>query len=65
MNLMHMAQAYVDIQHATETGDLDKGFYLSGQVQGIIHDIPTVAEVINRTMKEFLKIQEDIAAKIK
>ena len=65
MNLMHMAQAYVDIQHATETGDLDKGFYLSGQVQGIIHDIPTVAEVINRTVKEFLKIQEEIAAKIK
>jgi enoyl-[acyl-carrier protein] reductase II len=65
MNLMHIAQAYVDIQHATETGDLDKGFYLSGQVQGIIHDIPTVAEVINRTVKEFLKIQEEIAAKIK
>lgn len=65
MNLMHMAQAYVDIQKATETGDLDKGFYLSGQVQGIIHDIPTVAEVINRTVKEFLKIQEETAAKIK
>ncbi|PKP16361.1 MAG: sodium:solute symporter [Bacteroidetes bacterium HGW-Bacteroidetes-23] len=65
MNLMHMAQAYVDIQHATETGDLDKGFYLSGQVQGIIHDIPTVAEVINRTVKEFLKIQGEVAAKTK
>ena len=64
MNLLHMAQAYVDIQHATETGDLDKGFYLSGQVQGIIHDIPTVAEVINRTVEEFLKIQKDMARKI-
>ena len=65
MNLMHMAQAYVDIQKATETGDLEKGFYLSGQVQGIIHDIPTVAEIINRTVEEFLKIQEETAAKIK
>jgi enoyl-[acyl-carrier protein] reductase II len=63
MNLLHMAQAYVDIQKATETGDLDKGFYLSGQVQGIIHDIPTVAEVINRTVEEFTKIQKDMAQK--
>jgi NAD(P)H-dependent flavin oxidoreductase YrpB (nitropropane dioxygenase family) len=65
MNLAHMAQAYAAIKKATEDGDLDKGVYLSGQVQGIIHDIPTVAEVINKTMKEFIQIQEDIAAKIK
>jgi len=65
MNLAHMAQAYAAIKKATEDGDLDKGVYLSGQVQGIIHDIPTVAEVINRTMKEVIQIQKEIAAKIK
>jgi len=63
MNLAHMAQAYVSIKKATEEGDLDQGVYVSGQVQGIIHDIPTVAEVINRTMDEFIKIQKDLAAK--
>lgn len=63
MNLAHMAQAYVAIQKATEEGDLKKGVYLSGQVQGIIHDIPTVAEVINRTVDEFVKIQNNLADK--
>lgn len=63
LNLAHMAQAYVAIQKATEEGDLEKGVYLSGQVQGIIHDIPTVAEVINRTVEEFTKIQKDMAQK--
>ena len=64
MNLAHMAQAYVTIKKATEEGNLDQGVYVSGQVQGIIHDIPTVAEVINRTIEEFIKIQKDMAAKI-
>jgi enoyl-[acyl-carrier protein] reductase II len=63
MNLAHMAQAYVSIKKATEEGDLEKGVYVSGQVQGIIHDIPTVAEVINRTIEEFIKIQKDMAEK--
>ena len=63
MNLAHMAQAYVAIQKATEEGDLEKGVYLSGQVQGIIHDIPTVAEVIHRTVEEFTRIQKDLAGK--
>jgi enoyl-[acyl-carrier protein] reductase II len=61
MNMAHMAQAYVAIKKATENGDLKDGVYLSGQVQGIIHDIPTVAEVIHRTVEEFLKIQRDLA----
>jgi enoyl-[acyl-carrier protein] reductase II len=63
MNLAHMAQAYVAIKKATENGDLKDGVYLSGQVQGIIHDIPTAAEVINRTVEEFIKIQKDMAQK--
>jgi len=63
MNLAHMAQAYVAIKKATEEGDFKDGVYLSGQVQGIIHDIPTVAEVINRTVDEFVKIQKSLADK--
>jgi len=35
-----------------ETGNLDAGLFWAGQVQGLIHDIPTCAELINRIMTE-------------
>jgi nitronate monooxygenase len=35
-----------------ETGDLDAGLVWAGQVQGLIHDIPTVAELIHRIVRE-------------
>ncbi len=31
-----------------ETGDLDKGIFWAGMVQGLIHDIPTCEELISR-----------------
>lgn len=35
-----------------ETGNLDAGLIWAGQIQGLIHDIPTCAELITRIMKE-------------
>ena len=35
-----------------ETGNLDAGLIWAGQVQGLIHDIPTCAELITRIMNE-------------
>lgn len=35
-----------------ETGDIDAGLVWAGQVQGLIHDIPTVAELIARIVRE-------------
>jgi NAD(P)H-dependent flavin oxidoreductase YrpB (nitropropane dioxygenase family) len=35
-----------------ETGDLDAGLVWAGQVQGLIHDIPTVGELIERIIRE-------------
>lgn len=64
MNLAHMAQAFTAIQKATEYGDLDRGVQLSGQVQGIIHDMPSVAEIINRTIKEVRKIGKTTSSKL-
>jgi enoyl-[acyl-carrier protein] reductase II len=52
IQLAHMATAFEKIKVATEDGDLQKGVHLTGQVQGLIHDLPTVAEVIQRTMDE-------------
>ena len=35
-----------------ETGDLDAGLVWAGQVQGLIHDIPTVGELMERIIRE-------------
>jgi nitronate monooxygenase len=35
-----------------DSGDLDAVIYWAGQVQGLIHDIPTVAELIERIVRE-------------
>jgi len=35
-----------------EAGDPDYGIWSAGQVQGLIHDIPTCAELIGRIMRE-------------
>jgi len=35
-----------------ETGDMDGGLFWAGQVQGLIHDIPTVAALIDRIVVE-------------
>ncbi len=35
-----------------DTGDLSKGVFWAGMVQGLIHDIPTCEELINRIIRE-------------
>jgi NADH:quinone reductase (non-electrogenic) len=39
-----------------ETGDVDVGLIWAGQVQGLIHDIPTVAELMERIVKEAVEV---------
>jgi NAD(P)H-dependent flavin oxidoreductase YrpB (nitropropane dioxygenase family) len=34
------------------TGDADQGIWSAGQVQGLIHDIPTCAELVSRIMRD-------------
>ncbi|QSR19092.1 nitronate monooxygenase family protein [Novosphingobium sp. KA1] len=46
---------------ALETGDLDAGLVWAGQVQGLIHDIPTCADLIGRIVRE---AQHIIAARL-
>ena len=41
---------------ALETGDLEAGLVWAGQVQGLIHDIPTCGELIGRIVEEARKI---------
>lgn len=37
---------------ALETGDLDAGLVWAGQIQGLIHDIPTCRELITRMVRD-------------
>ncbi len=39
-------------QRLMETGDLSQGMFWASMAQGLIHDIPTVAELITRTIAE-------------
>ena len=52
---------FADIHHlvmgargrvALETGDVDAGLIWAGQVQGLIHDVPTCRQLIDRIMSE-------------
>jgi enoyl-[acyl-carrier protein] reductase II len=50
--LAFMANAFKAIKVATEDGDSRAGVLPVGQVQGLIHDQPTVAELFERIVKE-------------
>lgn len=40
------------VRHVLETGDLAAGLIYAGQVQGLIHDVPTCAELIDRIIDQ-------------
>ncbi len=63
MQLAHMSTAFDKIQAATN-GDLKYGVQLIGQCQGLIHDVPTVEEVILRTVEQAQKIQQAMGVKL-
>jgi enoyl-[acyl-carrier protein] reductase II len=60
--LAFMANAFKAIKDATEDGDSKKGVLPVGQVQGLIHDQPTVAELFERIMKEAKAAQAKVNA---
>lgn len=60
--LAFMANAFKAIRVATENGDLETGVLPVGQVQGLIHDQPTVAELFERIMKEAKAAQAKVNA---
>jgi len=60
--LAYMANAFKAIRVATEDGDSKTGVLPVGQVQGLVHDQPTVAELFERMEKEAQNAQTRIAA---
>ena len=61
--LAYMANAFDAIGRATQQGDVQKGWLTVGQVTGLIHDIPTVAELMERMVKEAESVASDLSAK--
>jgi NAD(P)H-dependent flavin oxidoreductase YrpB (nitropropane dioxygenase family) len=47
-----MANAFKAIRIATENGDNEKGVLTVGQVTGLVRDIPSVAELMERIVAE-------------
>jgi len=60
--LAFMANAFKAIKVATEEGDTNAGVLPVGQVQGLIHDQPTVAELFERIVTEAQKAQAKVNA---
>lgn len=62
--LAYMANAFDSIKRATENGDFKIGVLPVGQVMGLLKDIPTVAEVMERIVKEAIEVQKDLGKKL-
>ncbi len=62
MNMMaYLANAFKMIRIATEEGDMARGVLPVGQVTGLIHDVPTVAERIDRIIAEATAIEKRLS----
>ena len=58
VQLARAANATEALDLAIKEGDCENGVHLIGQVQGRIHDIPSVAEIMDRVMKEAVAVQD-------
>lgn len=52
LKLAYFGAATGEIRRAIQDGDHERGIQLIGQVQGLLHDVPTVAEIMQRTLDE-------------
>lgn len=64
MQLAHLAQGGELYRLATEDGDLKKGVLPLGQVVGLLHDTPSVAELIERMVREAQDIQKRMGGQL-
>lgn len=62
--LAHLATAFRAFRLATEEGDEVRGVLPLGQVAGLVHDLPTVREVIERIVAQAAAAQAAVAGKV-
>ena len=60
--LAFMANGFKAIRTATEDGDTKQGVLPVGQVTGLIHDEPTVAELMERMVAQAKQQQQKLNA---
>jgi enoyl-[acyl-carrier protein] reductase II len=60
-HLAYMANAFHEFRLATEEGDERRGVLPVGQVMGLINDSPSVAELIERMVKEAQDVQKKLS----
>lgn len=59
--MAYLANAFKMIRSATEEGDTRKGVLPTGQCVGLLHEIPTVAQLIDRVVSEASEIPARLA----
>jgi enoyl-[acyl-carrier protein] reductase II len=63
--LAYIANTFRNLQVATENGDVHRGILPTGQVVGLVKDIPTVAELIDRMVREAEEVSQKIEKMIR
>ena len=56
--LAYMANGFDSLSRATQDGDLEHGWLTVGQVTGLVNDIPTVKELIERMVAQAKRCPE-------
>jgi NAD(P)H-dependent flavin oxidoreductase YrpB (nitropropane dioxygenase family) len=62
--LAYLANGFKAIRVATEEGDTDRGVLPVGQATGLIHDEPTVAQVVARIVAEAEQVKDRLAGQL-
>jgi len=62
--LAYLANGFKAIRVATEEGDIERGVLPVGQATGLIHDEPTVAEVVARIVAEAEQVKDRLAGQL-
>jgi len=60
--MAYLANAFKALSLATEQGDMRKGVLTVGQATGLLHDIPTVAELFERMVQEAREAEKRLAS---
>ncbi|MDP8254913.1 MAG: nitronate monooxygenase [Candidatus Alcyoniella australis] len=64
MQLAYLAKGFRGFRLSTVEGDLDEGVYPIGQVMGLVQDVPTTAELIERIVAEAKQANSALAKKL-
>jgi enoyl-[acyl-carrier protein] reductase II len=59
-----MANGFTAFRLGTQEGDLDRGVLPLGQITGLIHDTPTVAELVDRVMTEAVEVSRRMGERV-